>query len=167
MMRFLFLEVEFNPIQDQVRLVIEHDRSSSYDRAKARALYVRQSVLDGLLAKDTQRYAMAAQAAGGTRNTHDPIVALAERFEGSLNLTQAAAEFGLTGQRFLERLPQGRGLDVLRQRDGRVKRDAFEEQYGALVAELRLGRYVQPPIAHPPFPWSPRRTQRRLLQRLL
>ena len=131
---------------DQVRPVVQQSATSRYDRRKALALYVQQETMAAFVVDDKERFAEAVAETGGEIGTNEPIVALAEQFEGPLDLKQAAAETGLTGQAFAEQLRDAvglkdAGLGVVLVPHGLIKRDAWEEQFGSVVSEMQLGEW--------------------------
>ncbi|HEY7308327.1 MAG TPA: protein kinase [Gemmataceae bacterium] len=117
-----------------------------------RALYPRPEQFRALLEKDNKRFAAAAQATGAQFGRTDPIVALASRYEWELDVDLAAAESGLKRAEFLERLGQSIELSRvlgLRNKGGTVQRKVWEDNFGSLVRELKLG------VFHPPFHEEP------------
>ncbi len=117
------------------------------DRWYAAELYPESSVLKKLLSEDQQRFETALRKAGVLPGV-EPIGELSERYGASLDADTAAAELGVTQAEFLRRLSQS---DYLRQlglgnllSDGTVKRDAWEDVFGAAVEEFHTGTWIEP-----------------------
>ena len=138
--------------KDDVRAVIRADSRSSIDFEKVLALYVDSEQMSSVVERDRQRFLRAAAQAGSstvTTSNNEPINALWRRFDSELTLNQAAAEAGLTPAEFRERIAQrprlvSLGYTQLLVRDGGLKRDLWERNFGELVRELRLGEYIAP-----------------------
>ena len=135
--------------EDQVRSVIVQNRNPSYDKAQALRLYAEKSEMDSLVREDIARYRRAIEAAGGVFGGSEPIQQLVKQFEGPLDATHAAAEIGLETNDFLKKIRenstlQNAGLLVLSVEKGRVKRDAWESQFGTIVFMLNLSELPNP-----------------------
>ena len=131
------------PFKDEVRPVIERTVNAPYNRELAIALYSIPEDMDYWVEKDRQRYKAAVEATGGVIDGRAPVVTMAKQFEGTLDITHAASELGLTAPNLVERIRTNRrlqelGLTVLVTEDGTVKRDAWEEQFDMVIDELRV-----------------------------
>jgi len=145
---------------DDMRPTLAAASSASFDVAKALDLYPGQTTLNSALTKDSARFKSAVEAAGGkigsTFNT-EPISALTSRFKTILPLSQAAAEVGLTSAQFVERLKnsvrlQNLGMTQLLAPNGAIARDSWEEHFGSVITDFRLGQFIVPTKATSPKP---------------
>lgn len=135
--------------KDQVRPVIVQIPNPTYDKAQALRLYAEKSKMDSLIREDIARYRHALEAAGGVFGGSEPIQQLVKQFEGPLDAEYAAAEVGLKGADFLQKIReynilQNAGLMVLGVPKGSVKRDAWTSQFGTVVSTLNIGKYSTP-----------------------
>ena len=135
--------------EDQVRPAIVQIPNPIYDKAQALRLYAEKSTMDTLIREDIARYRRALEAAGGVFGGSEPIQQLVKQFEGSLDIEYAAAEVGLEKADFLQKIRensilQNAGLTVLVVSNGRVKRDAWDSQFGTVVSTLNIGKYSTP-----------------------
>ncbi len=119
----------------------------------ALALYVEKPKMEAALDEDLKRFAGAVRQTGATVTTREPIYALQGRYDSTMDITQAAAEAGLSTETFQRRLQEnarlGALLGPLITAGGRLKRDAWEEYFGDVVHELRLGFYLNPAAPQP------------------
>lgn len=130
-----------------------------YDANHALALYRDKATMDAALDEDARRFAEAVRLTGAELATREPIYALQGRYDATLDATLAAAELGLPADTFLSRLQAnarlGALLGPLKTAGGRLKRDAWEEYFGAAVRELGLGTLLPPQQSQaqvPPVP---------------
>ncbi len=129
---------------DQVRPVIVQIPNPTYDKAQALRLYAEKSTMDSLIREDIARYRQALEAAGGVFGGSEPIQELVKQFESPLDADHAAAEVGLKGADFLQKIRansilQNAGLMVLGVPKGSVKRDAWASQFATVVSTLNIG----------------------------
>jgi tetratricopeptide (TPR) repeat protein len=130
---------------DQIRAHVEKN-PDAFDEADAqviRALYPPEAEFRALLHKDADRFQRAVAATGTRLGQTEPVVALAGRFEAELDLTAAAAEFGLRPGPLLRGLDRAQDftqrLGALKVEGGTVQRQVFVECFAGLVQEFRLG----------------------------
>ena len=128
--------------EDQIRSVIEQNLNPPYDKAQALRLYAEKSKMNALIREDIARYRRAIEVAGGVFGGNEPIQLLVKQFEGPLDAVHAAAEVGLETDDFLQKIRENRtlqnvGLLVLGVEKGRVKRDAWEAEFGGIVSTLQ------------------------------
>lgn len=109
-----------------------------------RALYPPEAVFRSLLRKDAERFGHAVEATGARLGQTEPVVALAGRFEGELDLATVAAELALPPElllRGLERSPSlAQRLGALATGGGTVQRQVLVDAFAELVALFRLGK---------------------------
>lgn len=101
------------------------------------------AALEAIYARDRARF-QAALTALGVDGAREPIDAVAQRYDGELDLVAAAAALGVSGARFgryLERtsVPQ---LAALRLAGGTIKRDAWDELVARLGTAIGRGRPI-------------------------
>jgi mono/diheme cytochrome c family protein len=131
---------------DQVRAHVEKNRAAftKEDVDAVRALYAPRARLQGLVDEDNERYRTALAKAGVPLDEEDPVNAVTQHFEGTLDPRAAAAELGLTAEELSARLAQApalaRILGPLRLRGGTVQRQVFEEGFAEVVRTFRLDR---------------------------
>jgi WD40 repeat protein len=140
------------PKTDQVRAHVAKN-PAAYSRADAeliRALYPPESVLKKLMDEDAERFRKALEQCGAKVTEPDPVSAAALRFEADVDLRTAAAEAGLPPEEFRQRVIRSesltRSLGALRVAGGTVQRQVFQQAFGDLARELRLGALVQPSL---------------------
>ena len=126
---------------DQVRPVIESNANPTYDKAQALRLYVEQSEMDALIAKDMERYRGALEATGGAVDDIEPIARFHEAFQDEVDAEYAAAVVGLETEAFQEKIRenvglQNAGLLVLDSPNGSMKRDAWRSNFPAIIYAL-------------------------------
>ncbi len=137
--------------EDQVRPVIESNANPTYDKAQALRLYVEQSEMDALIAKDMERYKNALEATGGAVDDIEPIARFHEAFQGEVDAEYAAAVVGLETEAFQEKIRenvglQNAGLLVLDSPNGSMKRDAWRSNFPAIIYALDFpGEQVDSP----------------------
>lgn len=141
---------------DQVRSHLEtlQNQKTAFDLDHALALYKPQDVLQQAFRSDMERFQEAVKKLGGdiTPPADEPVITLARYYldnDGRMTPAQAAADVGLPLAEFQRRIGrssrlQALGFSQLEDKNGGFKRDAWEEHFGAVVAEIRLGDYVAP-----------------------
>jgi formylglycine-generating enzyme required for sulfatase activity/serine/threonine protein kinase len=137
--------------EDQVREHVLKNSAAAFPRATQDAilaLYPPGQRFAALLKEDAERFRAAVVQTGGRLAGTDPVVALAGRYEGDLDLNLAAAEVGMKPQAFGQALPDHPALaqtfGVLNVKDGTVPRQVLIEGFAALVGELRGGHFYDP-----------------------
>jgi WD40 repeat protein len=140
------------PKADQVRAHVARN-PAAFGRADAelvRALYPTEAAMKALMDRDAERFRAALERCGGKVTESDPVSAAALRYEADLDLRTAAAEVGLPPEEFRRRVTGSealaRGLGALRVAGGTVQRQVFQQAFGDLARELRLGALVQPSL---------------------
>jgi hypothetical protein len=129
---------------DQVRAHVEKNPTafSKEDVALIQSLYSLEARFKALLDEDADRYARAVSKTGGRVEDPEPISTLTLHYEGELDGATAAAELGLEGRDFSQRLAKvpslNRALGPLQVRGGTVQRQTFLTALPELVRELRL-----------------------------
>ncbi|HOV02989.1 MAG TPA: DUF4384 domain-containing protein [Kaistiaceae bacterium] len=132
-------------VKDEIRAHVVADRTFEKPvREAVEALHPEAAEMDRILAEDGERFAAAMRRAGLDPtlklNGVEPVNALATRFERPVEVTLAAAEFGLSTEAFLAALDNA-GVEAaprLKRRfaQGVVPREEFEEIFPTLVARL-------------------------------
>jgi hypothetical protein len=142
--------------KDDVRPVVRGLAFASFDREKALAIYPTQETMDRLITTDIDRFQKSAEQAGGLSMSSqaEPINALARRFVAELSVAQAAAEAGLEIREFQAGIARSArlltlGYGQLLVKQGGVRRDAWDKNFGHLVRELGLGDHVASVIVLP------------------
>ena len=124
---------------DEVRSVIESNTTPAYDKDHALRLYVEQSEIDGLIRQDMARYQTALLATGGSVDDIEPISRVHELFQGSIDLSYAAAVVGLSPDALLVKIDENIGLQnigLLALDGGSMKRDTWTESFNAMINAL-------------------------------
>ena len=125
--------------EDGVRAVVEKNPNPPFDKARALRLYTEQSVMDGLVLEDTERYQRALEAAGDVFGGIEPVQRFYEAFQGPLDAAHAAAAVGLETEAFLQRIQGNAGLQnlgLLVLENGTMKRDTWTEQFSEVIVAL-------------------------------
>ena len=152
---------------DSVRAVIEQDDNPPYNKEHALRLYPEQSVLDALVAKDTERFQQALEKIGGPfsddaskqqffkRCENEPIQRFHELFQAPLNAAHAAASVGLERDAFLTQIREKQslknlGLQTLIDTNGTVKRDAWTSNFADVISALNTPDSTLPPVVQRP-----------------
>ena len=152
---------------DSVRAVIEQDDNPPYNKEHALRLYPEQSVLDALVAKDTERFQQALEKIGGPfsddaskqqffkRCENEPIQRFHELFQTPLNASHAAAAVGLETEAFLTQIREKQnlknlGLQTLIDVNGTVKRDAWTSNFDEVISALNTPDNDLPPVVERP-----------------
>ena len=103
-------------------------------------LYVEQSVMDDLVAEDTEHYREALEATGGVFGGIEPVHRFHEAFHRTVGAAHAAAAVGLETETFLQEIRdkeslRSLGLAVLFN-GGDMSRDAWTSNFDAVIAAL-------------------------------
>ncbi len=132
------------PKADQIRAHVEKN-PNAFPRAvleEVRALYPPKARLQALLDEDNARYLKALAKAGAGVEDPEPVNAVTQRYEGTLDQRTAAAELGLMAEDFVTRLKQAHSLarvvGALRLQRGTVQRQVFEEAFAEIARAFRL-----------------------------
>ena len=110
-------------------------------KAQGLRLYVEQSVMNALLAEDTERYREALKETGGVFGGIEPVHRFHEEFHGPVDAAHAASAVGLETEVFLEKIRENPslrrlGLSALESESGDVKRDAWTSNFSAVISAL-------------------------------
>ena len=152
---------------DSVRAAIERDQNPPYNREHALRLYPKQSKLNELLQKDTQRFQQALEKIGGPftddesrqqffkRHENEPVQRFHEVFQGPLDASHAAAAIGLETAVFLTQISEKQslknlGLQTLIDENGTVKRDAWTSNFHDVISALNTPDSDLPPVVERP-----------------
>jgi len=131
------------PRQDQLRAAAE--KLSPYERARLEELHPPAEELARLYAVDRARFAgaLAALGAAPVDPAAEPVTLLTARYEAELDVRLAAAELGLRPEELEPRLARSftvrRALAGLTVRGGRIKREAWEQEFARALLELGVG----------------------------
>ena len=126
--------------EDEVRAVIQKFPDGP-EKDQGLRLYVEQSVMDDLVAEDTERYREALEETGGVFGGIEPVHRFHEAFQGPVDAAHAAAAIGLETEMFLEKIRENPslrrlGLSALESENGDVKRDAWTDNFAAVISAL-------------------------------
>ena len=123
---------------------------SSFRRADAeriRALYPPKEETLAQMAEDAKAYAAALAKTGNKLAKTEPVLAITRQYEADLDLPRAAAEVGLTPEKFRQAIAEfpalTRNLGGLRVPGGTVSRQVWLQTFGDLTRDLRLGTLFQ------------------------
>ena len=135
--------------EDEVRAAVEKATNPPYDKVKALDLYVEKTVMDDLVAEDTERFRTALEKTGGVFGGIEPVQRFHEAFQGPLSAAHAAAAVGLETEMFLQKISQNvslqnLGLQVLTNDGGNVKRDAWTSNFDDVISALNSPDSVLP-----------------------
>jgi hypothetical protein len=118
-------------------------------REEIKALYPPASEMDAVIEADRKRFTDAMVKAGLdpqlTLNGVEMVTALSARYEWDVNLTQAAAEFGVTAEDMKAAMIASGGMGksiALRLDQGIVPRDQFEPVYGEVVERIIDAEFI-------------------------
>lgn len=126
------------PKADQIRAHVEKNQNvfAPADVASVRALYPDKAKLQRLFDEDNERYLRALTGLGVNAADTEPVTLVTLRYEGTLELRAAAAEYGLPVAEFTQRLKQSasltRTLGPLLA-SGVVQREVFQDVFPELV----------------------------------
>ena len=141
--------------EDEVRAVILKSPDGPA-RDQGLRLYVEQSVMEGLVEEDTERYKEALEETGGIFGGIEPVHRFHEAFQGPVDAAHAAAAVGLETEVFLEKIRESPslrrlGLSALESENGDVKRDAWTSNFSAVISALSSpDDIVTPPVVPGP-----------------
>ena len=126
--------------EDEVRAVVSRQPDTPA-KAQALRLYVERSVMDALVAADTDHYRKALEKTGGVFGGIEPVHRFYEAFQGPLDAAHAAAAVGMETEMFLKKIREnpglrGLGLSALESEGGNVKRDAWTSNFDDVIAAL-------------------------------
>ena len=111
-------------------------------------LYVEQSVMDDLVAKDTELYRAALEDTGGVFGGIEPVHRFHEEFQGTVDAAHAAAAVGLETATFLQEIRDKQRLRSLGLagllEGGNVSRDAWTSSFTEIVAALNSPDDITP-----------------------
>ncbi len=133
------------PKDDQVRphVLKNADAFTQEDRETVLALYPPAARFGAALKDDNDRFTQALKRAGVPASEPEPVSTVTLRYEGTLDLTVAAGEVGMTPQDFAARLRQtpslARSLGALLTRGGTIQRQVFEEVYPEMARRFHIG----------------------------
>lgn len=134
------------PKEDQVRSTVLNN-PAAFNNLPIKAilaLYPKSEEFAALVKRDADRFVRALEKAGAADVKSEPVSALAQRFEESIDLTLASAETGLSKVDFLVRLEKSpklsRALAPLQSANGVVQREVFEKNFGDVRSTFNLGR---------------------------
>ena len=135
--------------EDEVRAAVEKATNPPYDKVKALDLYVEKTVMDDLVAEDTERFRTALEKTGGVFGGIEPVQRFHEAFQGPLSAAHAAAAVGLETEVFLQKISQNvslqnLGLQVLTNEGGNLKRDAWTSNFDDVISALNSPDSVLP-----------------------
>ena len=109
-------------------------------KAQALRLYVEQSVMDALVAEDTERYRVALEKTGGIFGGIEPVHRFHEEFHYPVSAAHAAAAVGLETEAFLGEVDSKSSLQRLGLvgflGGGDVSRDAWTSNFAAVISAL-------------------------------
>ena len=114
-------------------------------------LYVEQSVMNDLVAEDTERYRVALEKTGGIFGGIEPVHRFHEEFHHPVDAAHAAAAVGLETEAFLQEVEdkpslQRLGLAGLLE-GGDVSRDAWTSNFAQMISALNsTDDTVTPPV---------------------
>ena len=136
--------------EDEVRAVVERAPDTP-EKLQALRLYVEQSVMDGLVKADTQRYREALEKTGGVFGGIEPVHRFVEAFQGPVDAAHAAATVGLETEVFVRKIRENPnlrslGLGALESENGNVKRDAWTSNFTEVVSALNSPDDTQPEV---------------------
>jgi mono/diheme cytochrome c family protein len=133
------------PKDDQIRghVLKNPDAFRAEDRESILALYPPSARLRGLMKEDMERFARALGRLDVPVEEPEPVSAAVLRYEGVLDLREAAAEAGLPPSDFAERLRRASGLartlGPLLARGGTVQRQVFQDAFPEMARAFHLG----------------------------
>ena len=132
------------PKRDEVGVAVRANRNAFEEADDILALYRDSSELDALMAKDAAKFAEVLKQLGinNISRSGESVSAIAARFQIDIDLRNAAAEFGLEPQEFLDRLASStqvaRMFSSLTIKAGTIKRDVFKEVFTDACVDLKL-----------------------------
>jgi hypothetical protein len=139
-----------HPKADQVRAHVEKNPNafSAEDAATVKALYPPEVKFKTLFDDDVDRFLKALAKTGAKTGEPEPVLALALRYEGELDLAMAAAEVGMKPADFSAKLAHSpvlqRTLGPLQVIGGTVQRQAFLAVLPDLLRAFQFGDSARP-----------------------
>jgi serine/threonine-protein kinase len=116
--------------------------SSDFDAATKEAvenLHPEKADFQALLQKDSDNYTAALAAAGVQLGGSEPIGSVFEWYDGNVDFTLAAGEFGISEDELLLRVADIADGQLAPLATGTVQRDTFELNFAQAVCDLQLG----------------------------
>jgi WD40 repeat protein/mono/diheme cytochrome c family protein len=132
------------PKRDEVGVAVRANRNAFQEAEDILALYRDSSELDSLMERDAAKFADVLKQLGinNISRSGESISAIAARFQIDIDLRNAAAEFGLEPEEFLERLASStqvaRMFSSLTIKAGTIKRDVFKDVFTNACIDLKL-----------------------------
>ncbi len=137
------------PKADQVRDHLEKN-PKAFGRSDAEvisALYPGKDKVLAQMEEDAKRYADAVAKTGAKVSRFEAVSTITLKFEADIDLTLAAAEVGLEPEVFRQRIETSdllkKNVGALRVSGGTVSRQIWQQGFGDVVRELRLGVLFQ------------------------
>jgi mono/diheme cytochrome c family protein len=137
------------PKGDQVRDHLEKN-PKAFGRADAEviaALYPGKEKVLAQMEEDGKKYADAVAKTGAKVSRFEAVSTITLKFEADIDLTHAAAEVGLDPEAFRQRIEASevlkKNVGALRVPGGTVSRQIWQQGFGEVVRELRLGVLFQ------------------------
>ncbi len=136
-----------HPKDDQIRPHVLKNNASftREDREKILALYAPSARLRSRLEEDNNRFSRALELAGvSASNSESECVAVVTlRYEATVDLTNAAAEAGISSEEFAVRLRRSpelsRSLGALLAKGGTIQRQVLQDSFAELARAFQLG----------------------------
>jgi hypothetical protein len=137
-----------NAKADEIRAAVEASRDSFAKVDRILALYPESSRLERLVEKDNKRFKEALEQTGAPFGQTEPILALSQEFDKSVDLGRAAAELGLKPDDFEKRLETSTPALIQQfsplKAKKTIKREVFLTAFPSAVAEWQLGTFINP-----------------------
>lgn len=134
---------------DQVRDHLEKN-PKAFSRADAEliaALYPGKDPVLAHMKADAEAYAVAVAKTGAKVSRFEAVSTITLKFEADIDLTHAAAEVGLAPDTLRQRIEASevlkKNVGALRVAGGTVSRPIWQQGFGEVVRELRLGTLFQ------------------------
>lgn len=130
---------------DSIRANVVANQAAFPESADVLALYPERDEMARLQDEDGKRFMDACRSLGMDRftKTGEPVVNMARRFEADLDRPLAAAELGLTPEKFATQVPLqpelARVLGILNVSGGTLKREVFVRHFAQAVKAFGLG----------------------------
>jgi hypothetical protein len=144
---------------DEMRPQLGFVLKAHFDQDKAEALYRGQEELERVFEEDNRRFQEALKQTGSplpNSPAEEPVSLLGVRHESTMSVAQAAADVYYEDVKAFQNLVSrstelGKvGFFQLLGENGGIKRDTWEQYFGLMVEELRLGEYLKPTLHHSP-----------------
>jgi hypothetical protein len=105
-------------------------------------LYAERAQIQKLLDDGKKRFRDALAKLNSVAGTNEPIVALAEKFQGDVDADLASAELGLSKVKFLEIIAALNNPVLNDLKEGKIARKSWEEQISVVVGKIPGATYV-------------------------